>query len=380
MSGKYLAGRLDIEKRASQMLEFPPFEEWIAGRIYPVAFRVGAASILVYLSLNLVDFWQGGSGTAYALSLPERAAALLFLLLMTGAMSLQALGRARAAWAIGFGLMGQALMLHYNLALADRVAYVPVIVLFFLYGVLLLAPTLRLGFYAIAALATLAEVGLLMAWTGRSPKELAEVGSVVLPALVFLGYALRRQGLSAREHWTLARESHERSTIDALSLTLTRRAWYERSGELCAGDRRGVPSEGPGAFLMLDIDHFKRVNDSFGHECGDLVIRAVAEAIVSELRPVDIVGRLGGEEFGILMPGAGTSEARAAAERVRSRVEGLSLSCGGRRVSVTLSLGVALGAGRSLEALVREGDSCLYRAKSGGRNRVVVSGPSSASS
>jgi diguanylate cyclase (GGDEF)-like protein len=128
----------------------------------------------------------------------------------------------------------------------------------------------------------------------------------------------------------------------------------------------------PFGLLMLDVDHFKRFNDTWGHEAGDRVLQHVAEVVRSTVRDVDLPARLGGEEFVVLLPEAGLRATVEAAERVRRAVEGRSVVWNGRPLSVTVSLGVAacpdcvVAPGEALAAA----DAALYRSKAGGRNRV----------
>ena len=127
------------------------------------------------------------------------------------------------------------------------------------------------------------------------------------------------------------------------------------------------------SFIMLDIDHFKKVNDTYGHECGDLVIQSVSQTLLEQTRDYDIIGRLGGEEVGILLPQTHLKEAQEVAERIRQKVETTRISYNGQEIRVTVSLGLIRnhGAIEDFNTLVVLGDKCLYKAKQTGRNRVV---------
>ncbi len=129
----------------------------------------------------------------------------------------------------------------------------------------------------------------------------------------------------------------------------------------------------PLSLLVVDIDHFKRVNDAHGHAVGDGVLRHVAQALSGALREGDRLGRLGGEEFVAVLPGAGLAEATAVAERMRVAVAGAPAPVGALAVSCTVSLGVAAApAGGPLEVLLGRADAALYQAKADGRDRVAV--------
>ena len=133
----------------------------------------------------------------------------------------------------------------------------------------------------------------------------------------------------------------------------------------------------PALLLMLDIDHFKRVNDSFGHAAGDQVLRAVATALVDSVRPMDLVARIGGEEFAIVLPNCPALFGATVAERVRRRVEQVPVvvGAGGQQIEVTISIGGAFAPQwvRSTPGLwIERADQQLYRAKAQGRNLVQL--------
>jgi two-component system, cell cycle response regulator len=130
--------------------------------------------------------------------------------------------------------------------------------------------------------------------------------------------------------------------------------------------------------IMADVDHFKRVNDEHGHLAGDAVLREVSRRLMAAVRPYDSVGRYGGEEFFIVLPGADEPGAEGLAERLRVLFDGESMSTPEGVFRVTLSFGVAAHApseSQDTEALIRRADTALYRAKRLGRNRVETWGP-----
>lgn len=125
---------------------------------------------------------------------------------------------------------------------------------------------------------------------------------------------------------------------------------------------------------MLDLDNFKRVNDAHGHAIGDDVLRHIAALIRGELRKMDFAGRLGGEEFAIVLPGAEIASAAMFAERLRQKVASTPLTPKGSDIKTTISIGVAALDGRDavIDAALARADRGLYQAKERGRNRVVV--------
>ena len=136
---------------------------------------------------------------------------------------------------------------------------------------------------------------------------------------------------------------------------------------------RAVRYARPLSLLIIDIDHFKAVNDRFGHDVGDRVIIDVAMLCRRSMRGNDIAGRLGGEEFGILLPETHADEALVFAERLRAEVAALETDAGSERLTVTISMGLASREDAStLEQLYKHADVALYEAKHAGRNRVCM--------
>ena len=162
----------------------------------------------------------------------------------------------------------------------------------------------------------------------------------------------------------------EMARTDDLTGSLSRRALRERAPALVARQRaigRNV------AVLMLDIDHFKGVNDRHGHAAGDAVLKRTAQLVTQNLRGDSVVTRYGGEEFAVLLHVASLEEARAAAERLRKAFEVDVVEFEDARIAVTISVGLAMMAvDETLEDALKRADAALYRAKNGGRNRVDV--------
>jgi two-component system chemotaxis response regulator CheY len=165
---------------------------------------------------------------------------------------------------------------------------------------------------------------------------------------------------------------------DTLTGLLNRRAIHDRALSEFNRLQRGTAS-GPLSVILLDIDHFKNINDSHGHEAGDRALQAVAELLLGHLRSYDGLGRWGGEEFLMLLPGTRLAEACAVAERIRVTLDSARPALvDGTRVPLSASLGVATIEGANPEAvgeqwldgLVTAADRALYQAKSEGRNRV----------
>jgi diguanylate cyclase (GGDEF)-like protein len=198
---------------------------------------------------------------------------------------------------------------------------------------------------------------LLLQQSGRALPDRHEVGQVVwmqavIDGLCDLSSRDPLTGLANRRHFELALASE----VDRVA----------RAGE-------------PALVLMIDIDHFKRVNDSHGHPAGDLVLKAVAQALHECIRPMDTLARFGGEEFAMILPNCPPSFGLAVAERVRLRVQDRAVAINpGEQVYVTISIGGAFApqwVRSSAPLWIDRADQQLYRAKAEGRNRACLEQP-----
>ena len=164
------------------------------------------------------------------------------------------------------------------------------------------------------------------------------------------------------------------ASVDTLTGTLSRAAFLEQASATIASRSR---AQRPVSVLMLDLDHFKRINDTHGHAVGDRALRAFGQAMRGALRASDLVGRMGGEEFAVVLPDEDQKGALALADRLRRDVEALRIPLpNGAFLEVTVSIGVATqppAARLPLARLLIAADEALYRAKADGRNRVVAS-------
>ena len=194
------------------------------------------------------------------------------------------------------------------------------------------------------------------------------IGPYMVTASVFASVLL---GLFVdRELNQIAREQHwkTRALTDPLTALPNRRA-FERG---IAGLR---PDDRSAALLLIDLDHFKVVNDTHGHAAGDYVLQQVSMILRAGIRNRDLLSRLGGEELAVLLPDTEAHDAQIIAERLRRSIETLEIHWEGRTIAITASFGVAVALGTTpSNELFVQADAALYAAKRGGRNRVVLSG------
>ena len=206
-----------------------------------------------------------------------------------------------------------------------------------------------------------------------APSNIAKVAAerATAAALIYIPLAI------VMDHLISVWRQDERSLYEAAQLDSLTGA-YARGFAIAVMQRalaRAEDEDRPLAVLMVDLDHFKRINDAHGHALGDRVLRHTTHAIQSTLRSDDIVGRFGGEEFVVLLPGADLKQALGAAERCRIAIEQMEVP-DAPYLSVTASVGVAAfpDHGDELDSLLRASDSAMYKAKANGRNRIESAG------
>lgn len=165
------------------------------------------------------------------------------------------------------------------------------------------------------------------------------------------------------------RQLLELATRDTLTGVFNARAYYEICDSMIKVAQR---NHSPYAVLFVDLDHFKSINDNYGHAAGDIVLKSVADCLTRSLRASDSLGRIGGEEFSIFLPNTDIDGAVHLAEGIRIAIENLMPSIGDRQLKVTASIGVARNqhSDQTMKEIQQQADQAMYRAKAGGRNRV----------
>lgn len=227
------------------------------------------------------------------------------------------------------------------------------------------------GYFLAAALAAMAGTSTtaLAVWIGLPYSALtfhAAGWGVVIEGILFalaLAHRMRKVQLARRQAEYLA-------NIDPLTGLLNRRSFFSRANPLWSTALR---NKRPLSVMMVDIDHFKQINDQYGHAVGDQVLQAVSERLTAACRSGDVPARWGGEEFVIVLPETQASQASQLAERLRATIEAMEIrSNDDRTFSLSASFGIAGYVDHEdLEQLIRESDHWLYQAKQGGRNRVA---------
>lgn len=214
--------------------------------------------------------------------------------------------------------------------------------------------------------------------SGVSPVALnVAVASQIIVHVLGLEAALQLQSYRRRSYKAYIEEKDARemvaylANIDPLTKSLTRRHFFSMAESEFQRFKR---YHRPLSVLIIDADHFKNINDTHGHHAGDIVLRSLSLSAMEQKRAQDTFGRLGGEEFGLLMPETTLEQAHVVAERIQKTWEQSPVNLDGELIHSTVSIGLAeaLPEDRSFDEILRRADQMLYKAKDGGRNRVVM--------
>ncbi len=359
-------------------------------KTYP-GFRRWALGSTLYALGNMVYIWRMVMPDPIAILLANVLYFSFTPLVNDGILSFYSVRGARA-WRIANGAVFAFSVVALTVALmagSSRATYVVlgagVCMVMELMGLVVLVGQLRRSFSAALllivivtlsfAIIMLARIVIVLFVPDLAPAVISVQGLAVVTSIVTVGWVAAAHGLFAINSRRITDEliaaSHElsrKALTDALTDLPNRRGFLEQGGMLVALAVRG---ERPISVMMIDVDHFKRVNDTYGHLIGDDVLRAVGQAIAGALRASDLAGRMGGEEFGVVMPDTDLDHAETVAERVRAAVAGVVV---GTVTGISASIGVATREAMETDIaqVLRRADDAVYRAKRGGRNRSVA--------
>ena len=352
---------------ADRLVPFPSYEDFQGTRVFPMVAKVAWLGAFFLAGYFYLDWKETGGEGVFGILVFLRSLAIALTLVTGFAAAYGPTVRVKFWVGLGAGFLCQTVTTGIYIFILPRVEYLPYVMTFFFLSFLLQASLvsggLMAGFFVTVTVSLLVQFGV----GSKGPEWYSFIGHYLVPCLAFMAILIFTIRNSARETYLLARRDHSHLNLDPLSTVLNRASWLRRAESRWG---RSMETRIPGSLLMVDIDHFKAVNDTLGHDAGDRVIQAVAEVLLDQTREDDLVGRLGGEEFAVFLPGADLSVALTVAERIRAGVEAADPP-GGRKVTVSLGA-VETGPEYPLFAdLVKESDRRLYAAKADGRNRVV---------
>lgn len=352
----------------NRLVRFESYEEYFSQRIYKnflLFSYIGVVLSLIYIPF---DYQIHAPKGEFFYVLCGRLTTAFFAVMVVIAVAFSFFRNHRVIAITTFGTIGFSATVLTYLLYGNSYFFAALAWMFYLVPTIMLSPLLSKRIYLIMEAYQIAFVAFIMSWIGSTPDELFIYLFFAIPLAGYVFILVILNHRMSMEAYLNAYQNYLLMSLDSLSNLLNRRTWYEESHRHWEnGDGKGI------SFMMLDIDHFKRVNDTYGHECGDRVIETVARILMEETRDYDIVGRLGGEEFGIVLPQTDLREAEAIAERIRYTIESTPINYQDQIFHVTVSIGVIENSENidKFATLVKQGDKYLYLAKEQGRNRVI---------
>lgn len=337
----------------------------------PFAIRLGFFIACMPLA-SLVPHWFLDPAIALHL-LPVRILGTLAWLVYPVALT-RGVSRKVMPWLLYGPVLSTMLLILWGLTRlgASGADYLWVLLYFFIFTPMLGMPFRRRENAIGVLILLLVPNGVALAWPGLG-FPILRFNVMVFPVAFITLYLQRLFTELLEANYAYRRRIEEMAHRDALTGAFNRRYFMEAADLLLKQSRR---SQRPLCLVILDIDHFKSVNDRFGHGVGDLVIRETARALTGSLRETDLVARLGGEEFVALLPDSDIPAGFQAAERARIALENTAVAAEGLadpvRFTASLGLAQARPEGETVEALLERADQALYRAKRGGRNQTAT--------
>jgi diguanylate cyclase (GGDEF)-like protein len=359
-----------IPETANRLVKFKTYEEFQEERVF-FAYRP-LMYIGIFLDLVFIygDYVPLGMSEAFYWHALGRVGAATFTAIIVLITFKDYFKKHRGLWILLAGNTSLVCLLIPYIFYGPQFYYVTYNWVFYMLSTIILSPILTNRTFLSVHFGAVIIVHTLLTMSGKSPDQIGEFLLFMVPVSFYLWSVIASYRKEAQASYKSAYQNHIYMTLDTLSQLLNRREFYLQA---ISKWNEIMDKKSHIAFIMLDIDHFKKVNDTYGHDCGDIVIKSVSNAILKQTRDDDIVGRLGGEEFGVVLPYTTINEAVEVGERIRSHIEDIRTEYEGHLLQVTISVGVAEAntTVNDLSALVSLGDKRLYAAKNGGRNKVV---------
>jgi diguanylate cyclase (GGDEF)-like protein len=357
-----------ITKR--RLINFISYNEYYGRQIFPICFKMSIIGLAVALILTIQEYFFYGFSTVFTRYCLTFALASFFIIIMTfSSVSRFVPDNKRILLILTSGIISEFIFIAGNIFIDLRFSDIIISVVFFQFCLLVIAPLVNLKILIIPNIILNFFIFFLLMMINADIAETARLILFSIISTIFVSFIMNYIRRYSVRLYNSAHENYLYSNLDMLSQLLNRRSWYKQSEEQF---QKAEDSGKMIALIILDLDHFKKINDTYGHSCGDIVIQEVSRVLLENTRETDIIGRLGGEEFGILLKAKTISEAETIAERIRNSIETRCIPWENKTLKITASMGLAFSTKENLEDLVRKSDASLYEAKNNGRNKVVT--------
>lgn len=350
-----------------KIVDFSLYDDFFGERIFPkfLLFSwIGLFLSIIYLPFDYSVY----KDTPYLIgALTSRGFAIFFALMVILALKLDYFSKKRVLAIAIFGTFGYSALTFSYIAYGAPSFFVIINWFFYLVATMMLGALMTKKIFIFMESFQILIALILMIYFEKTPDDIFLYFIIATSLIVYIYAVISLNRKNGEEFYKNAYYMYITASIDGLSGLLNRRSWYEKAQKI-------FELKDNISFFMLDIDFFKRVNDTYGHDAGDLVIKRISDILLEETRDQDIVGRLGGEEFGVLLVNTELNDVINVAQRIRQTIEKEIISYNSYSISVTVSIGVSIKNQniKDFKGLIKAADLNLYKAKESGRNKIIT--------
>lgn len=349
-----------------KMLDFSSYDEFFGERIFPkflLFSYIGLFLSIIYLPFDYSVY----KDTPYLIgALTARSFAVFFAIMVVLASKLDYFSKKRVLAIAIFGTLGYSSLTFSYIAYNAPSFFIIINWFFYLVATMMLGALMTKKIFIYMESFQILIVLVLMIYFKKSQEDLFLYFIVASSLIIYVYAVISLNRKNGEEFYKNAYYMYVTSSLDGLSGLLNRRSWYEKAQKI-------YELKDNVSFFMLDIDFFKKINDNYGHDTGDVVIRKVSDILLEQTREQDIVGRLGGEEFGVLLVNSQLEEVITIAQRIRTTIEKEIISYNNHTINVTVSIGITIKNEnlKDFKEFIKSADLNLYKAKESGRNRAI---------
>lgn len=349
-----------------RIVDFSSYDQFFGERIFPkflLFSYLGLFLSIVYLPFDY-SVYKDTPNLIGALS--ARGIVIFFALMVVLASKLDYFSKKRVLAIAIFGSLGYAVMTFSYIVHNAPFFFIIINWFFYLVATMMLGALMTKKIFIYMESFQILIVLVLMIYFKKSQEDIFLYFIVASSLIIYVYAVISLNRKNGEEFYKNAYYMYVTSSLDGLSGLLNRRSWYEKAQKI-------YELKDNVSFFMLDIDFFKKINDNYGHDTGDVVIKKVSDILLEQTREYDIVGRLGGEEFGVLLVNSQLDDAINIAQRVRTTVEKEIISLNNHSINVTVSIGVSIKNENlnDFKEFIKLADLNLYKAKESGRNKII---------
>lgn len=349
-----------------KVVDFISYDDFFGERIFPKFILFSYLGLFLSIIYLLFDYSVYKDTPNLIGALSARGVVIFFAVMVVLASKIDYFSKTRVLAIAIFGSLGYAVMTFSYIAYNAPSFFIVYNWFFYLVATMMLGALMTKKIFIYMESFQILIVLVLMSYFQKREEDIFLYFTVSLSLIVYVYAVISINRKNGEEFYKNAYYMYITASIDGLSGLLNRRSWYEKSQKI-------FELKDNVSFFMLDIDFFKKINDNYGHDTGDAVIKRISEILLEQTRDQDIVGRLGGEEFGVLLINSDVEEVVKVAQRIRMAVEKETILHNNHSINATVSMGISIKNKdiKNFKEFIKAADLNLYKAKESGRNKVI---------